>query len=65
MPRPAARLSRRALGGSFLGLAYGLLGGFAAGWTFAILRNATALFVVAVVRRQIETRRLANLLDYV
>jgi hypothetical protein len=55
---------RVTLGGAFLGLAYGLLGGFAAGWTFAILRNASALFVLAVVRRQVESRRLANLLDY-
>jgi hypothetical protein len=52
-------------GGALLGLAYGLLGGFATGWTFAILRNATALFVVAVVRRQLEGRQLARLLDYV
>jgi protoporphyrinogen oxidase len=56
---------RVTLGGAFLGLAYGLLGGFAAGWTFAVLRNATALFVVAVVRRQVEAKQLARLLDYV
>jgi hypothetical protein len=56
---------RVTLGGAFLGLAYGLVGGFAAGWTFAVLRNASALFVVAVVRRQVEARRLARLLDYV
>ncbi|MGH7893876.1 MAG: hypothetical protein ACREQL_04360, partial [Candidatus Binatia bacterium] len=53
------------LAGSFTGLGYGLAGGFVAGWTFAVLRNATALFVLAVVRRRVEWRALGRLLDYV
>src|SRR5262249_29576866 len=51
--------------GSPLGLAYGLVGGFVAGWTFALLRNATALLLLAVVRRRVERRALGRLLDYV
>lgn len=52
-------------GGSLLGLAYGLVGGFVAGWTFALLRNAGGLLVLAVVRRRVERLTLGRLLDYV
>ena len=55
---------RVTLAGSLIGLAYGLVGGFAVGWTFALLRNATALLLVAVVRRRLEGQVLRRLLDY-
>jgi protoporphyrinogen oxidase len=51
--------------GGFLGLAYGMLGGFVGGWTFALLRNASALVALTVVRRRVERRALGRLLDYV
>ncbi|HJQ85128.1 MAG TPA: NAD(P)/FAD-dependent oxidoreductase [Candidatus Binatia bacterium] len=51
--------------GMFVGLAWGLVGGFVAGWTFAVLRNAVALFVLTVVRRRAEAQLLRRLLDYV
>jgi protoporphyrinogen oxidase len=56
---------RVTLAGSFLGLAYGLVGGFIAGWTFALLRNASALVMLAFVRRRVERHDLGRLLDYV
>jgi hypothetical protein len=51
--------------GGVVGLAYGLAGGFALGWTFALLRNASALVFLTVVRRRAELRVLRRLLDYV
>jgi len=51
--------------GSLVGLAYGLVGGFALGWTLAVLRNAVALFVLAIVRRRLQWRTLGRVLDFV
>jgi protoporphyrinogen oxidase len=51
--------------GAILGLLYGLLGGFAVGWTFAVTRNAAALFSLAVIRRRVESRLLRRVFDYV
>jgi hypothetical protein len=51
--------------GSLVGLAWGAAGGFAVGWTFAVLRNAAALATLMLVRRRVERRMLGRLLDYV
>jgi protoporphyrinogen oxidase len=56
---------RVSAGGSLLGFLYGLGGGFVAGWCFALLRNASALTLLAVVRRRVERHELGRLLDYV
>lgn len=50
--------------GALLGLVYGLLGGFALGWMFAVTRNATALFSMAVIRRRAERLVMSSVLDY-
>jgi protoporphyrinogen oxidase len=51
--------------GALLGLLYGLGGGFVLGWTFAVTRNAAALFSLAVIRRRVESRLLRRVFDYV
>jgi hypothetical protein len=51
--------------GAALGALYGLVGGFVAGWTLAVTRNAAALFSLAVIRRRAEVRLLWRVLDYV
>jgi protoporphyrinogen oxidase len=51
--------------GSVLGLGYGALAGFAAGWTFAFVRNATMFLSIVAVHRRAEARLLRRLLDYV
>ena len=51
--------------GALRGLAYGLVGGFAVGWTFAVTRNAAALFSLAIIRRRVESRLLRRVFDYV
>ena len=51
--------------GALLGLLYGLVGGFVLGWTFAVTRNAAALFSLAVIRRRVESRLLRRVFDYV
>ena len=56
---------RVSIAGSVIGLAYGLGGGFVAGWTFAVLRNASALLFLALVRRRVERQELGRLLDYI
>jgi protoporphyrinogen oxidase len=56
---------RVSIAGSVIGLAYGLVGGFVAGWTFAVLRNASALVFLALVRRRVERQELGRLLDYI
>ncbi len=50
--------------GVLLGLAYGLLGGFAIGWLIALTRNAAALFSLAVIRRRAESLVMSRVLDY-
>jgi hypothetical protein len=51
--------------GALLGLLYGFFGGFAAGWLFAITRNAAALFSLAVIRRRVQSGLLRRVFDYV
>jgi protoporphyrinogen oxidase len=50
--------------GALLGIPYGLVGGFVAGWTLAVVRNAASLFSLAVIRRRAELRVLRRMLDY-
>ena len=52
------------LPGSLLGLAYGFLGGFIAGWSFALLRNAAVFFYMAFLHRRAERQLLRQLLEY-
>ena len=52
-------------GGSLVGLGWGFAAGFAAGWTFALFRNAAVFFQVAVLRRRAELRVLRRILDHV
>jgi hypothetical protein len=52
------------LWGSLLGLGYGFFTGFAAGWVFAFLRNATVFFYMAFMRRRAERQVLRQLLEY-
>jgi protoporphyrinogen oxidase len=51
--------------GALLGLVYGFFGGFATGWTFAVVRNATALFSLAFIRRRVQSGLLRRVFDYV
>jgi protoporphyrinogen oxidase len=50
--------------GSVLGFGYGALTGFALGWGFALLRNATVFLYLAVTQRRAERQALRRLLDY-
>jgi hypothetical protein len=50
--------------GALLGIPYGLVVGFIVGWTLAVVRNAAALFSLAVIRRRAELRVLRRVLDY-
>jgi protoporphyrinogen oxidase len=52
------------LPGSLLGLAYGFLSGFIAGWSFALLRNAAVFFYMAFIHRRAERQLLRQLLEY-
>jgi hypothetical protein len=49
--------------GSLLGLAYGALGGYVLGWTFAHARNAAMLGYVALLRWRARRAYLRKLLD--
>jgi protoporphyrinogen oxidase len=51
--------------GALLGLFYGCLTGFAAGWVFALVRNTVALLYVYSSRRRAERLEMRHLLDYV
>jgi protoporphyrinogen oxidase len=50
--------------GSVVGLGYGSLTGFIAGWLFAFLRNATVFLYFATTERRAEHQALRRLLDY-
>ncbi len=50
--------------GSLVGLGYGIVGGFAVGWVFALLRNTAMFFYFSVVRRREERGFLKDLLDF-
>ncbi len=51
--------------GALVGLAYGLGGGFVAGWTFATLRNLTLFFSLAILRRRVQRQLLKRFLEFV
>ena len=51
--------------GSLLGLVYGGLCGYVAGWSFAYLRNLTSFLYIAILKRRIQRDRLRKLLDYI
>jgi len=50
--------------GSLLGLAYGLAGGFAVGWVFALARNAALALYLALAYGRAEKKFMRRLLDY-
>jgi protoporphyrinogen oxidase len=50
--------------GSVLGLGYGFLTGFALGWSFAFLRNATVFLYLAITQRRAERLALRRLFEY-
>ena len=49
--------------GSIVGLAYGLLAGFAVGWSFAVVRNAVLFFYEVAMRRRLESGLFGRFLD--
>ena len=49
--------------GSLVGLGYGFFTGFAVGWTFAFLRNATVLLYMTVIERRAERPALRRLFE--
>jgi hypothetical protein len=51
--------------GSLLGLFYGLTLGFLAGWSFALLRNVSLFFSLAILRRRAQLRLLKRFLEFV
>ena len=51
--------------GSLLSVAYGLIGGFAAGWSFALVRNTTLFLSIVVLNRRAQLRLLRRVLDFV
>ena len=51
--------------GALLGLAYGCLAGYVAGWSFAYLRNVTHFLYIGILKRRIQRDRLRKLLDYI
>ena len=53
------------LPGSVLGLAYGFVTGFIAGWSFAFLRNVALFAYAALIQRRAERLLLRNFLEYV
>ena len=54
---------RVTLGGSLLGLLYGTLVGFAVGWTFALVRNATFFVYEIAVKKQTGSGLFGRFLD--
>ncbi len=50
--------------GSMLGLAYGFVTGFLAGWGFAFLRNAVMFLYMVIVHRRAEIRLMRRLFEY-
>jgi protoporphyrinogen oxidase len=49
--------------GSVMGLGYGMVAGFALGWMFALVRNATVFVYEAVLRRDVESGPFGRFLD--
>jgi protoporphyrinogen oxidase len=50
--------------GSVIGLAYGLVTGFLAGWIFALARNVTVFAYMAAIHHRAERQALRRVLDY-
>ncbi|HYR96708.1 MAG TPA: hypothetical protein VEM57_08215, partial [Candidatus Binatus sp.] len=51
--------------GIVIGLAWGVVGGFSAGWMFALVRNTAAFLYERLVRRRAEAVVLRDILDHV
>jgi protoporphyrinogen oxidase len=51
--------------GSLLSLAYGFIGGFAAGWSFVLVRNTTLFLSIVILNRRAQLRLLRRFLDFV
>jgi hypothetical protein len=51
--------------GSLIGLGYGFLTGFVAGWSFALLRNLSVFLYVVMIERRAERQWLRRLFEYV
>ena len=51
--------------GSLLGLAYGFASGFAVGWSFALLRNATLFLCIAILQRRTQLHLLRRFLEFI
>jgi protoporphyrinogen oxidase len=54
---------RVSVGGSFLGLVYGIAAGFVMGWLFALIRNASFFTYELVMGRDLETGPFGRFLD--
>lgn len=50
--------------GSFVGLLFGMVAGFIAGWSIAFMRNATIVFYMAYIERRAQIRVLRTILDF-
>ena len=50
--------------GSLLGLVYGAAAGFAAGWSFAVVRNGALALYLTLAYGRAEKRFLERLFDY-
>jgi protoporphyrinogen oxidase len=51
--------------GAMIGLIYGALGGFLAGWSFAVIRNLTLFFSLSFLRRRAQRQLLKRFLEFV
>jgi len=51
--------------GSLIGLAYAALGGFVAGWGFAVIRNLTLFLSLSFLRRRAQRHLLKRFLEFV
>lgn len=51
--------------GSLLGLAYGFVFGFFAGWGFAVIRNTSMFLHFAIIQRRAELSVLRRIFDYI
>ncbi len=51
--------------GSLLGLAYGVVSGFAVGWGFAVVRNAVLFLSMAILQRRAQLHLLRRFLEFI
>lgn len=51
--------------GSLVGLAYGFASGFAAGWGFAVFRNAALFLYMAILQRRAQLHLLRRFLEFI